>query len=283
MRVGEVEGAAVRPAHVYGKQPGLGKALRLREAEVGAQGRFQTGEQVYIIRNRVVPVARAFAPGAIGGKLAHRKLERLQRIGQNLAGDVGKFIGDGQSPDPDAAVADLVPVVVARHPPAVTDLAAIALQPRQKPLLQHGRADFRAPLRRPGVVKPVVGDGEGVGHLGGVEEMAGIPVGKTGGGVEFGPYAFDADPVAVEQIDKRQRVDAVEDAAADAQQPQTVGDIVARRIGLDYLAGVGAQTLVPFFRQRMPLDVCADTGHGVLGEDQTRMTPVQTTQDFAGR
>ncbi len=57
-------------------------------------------------------------------------------------------------------------------------LFVYCVRPGVESLVDDRRADRVAPRLRPVVVKPVVADGAGVRHLGGVEEVRGMPVGN---------------------------------------------------------------------------------------------------------
>ena len=77
-----------------------------------------------------------------------------------------------------------------------------------RPLSTMARGSSRVPIRSQRGVEPVVSDGEGVGHLRGVEEVARIPVGEGGRGAHFPEGAGQVLRLWVESVEQRQRVDA---------------------------------------------------------------------------
>ena len=136
--------------------------------------------------------------------------------------------------------------------------------------LAEQRAVFGGEVR----VEPVVADGEGVGHLGGVEEVRGVPVGEGGRGEHLGQRAVEIAAVAVEAVEERQRVDAVEAAAAFIEQARPDQLVLDGRLGEDarrlllelrvHLAGEG-----------VGLEQAADAFEVRGGGDEARMRLAQ--------
>ena len=102
----------------------------------------------------------------------------------------------------------------------------------------------------PGVVEPVVGDGQGVGHFGRVEEVLRVEVGEGGHRLQLLPQPVGIAAIAVQAVHQGQRVAALHHAAAGGQQPQAVGQHVARQ-GRGEPSASAAQLLVPFAEHRI--------------------------------
>ena len=100
----------------------------------------------------------------------------------------------------------------------------VRLLGRPEPLLDHRPADRRAVFGAQDVVQPVVADGEGVGHLGDVQEVRGVPVREGGGGQQLLAGTGRPAPVAVEAVEQGQRHHPVEDGPADSEQARTDQD-----------------------------------------------------------
>ncbi len=72
---------------------------------------------------------------------------------ENFASGGRLLVADGQGPDPQASVADLIPVVMARRPPL---LGPVDFEARRKTLLDDRPAKLSALVLGPGVKEPVI-------------------------------------------------------------------------------------------------------------------------------
>ena len=166
------------------------------------------------------------------------------------------------------------------HPPAELCSAPIGIDRKLNSFFQHGRAQSSALRFRPGLVKPVVGDGEGMGHLGRVQEVARVPVGKLRGCLQFLPGALDIPPVAVQPVKQGQRVSALQHTPAGAQEPQPIRNLVARgRLGEDALSLL-LQFGVPLLKLSLGRHLLFEAGKVRGREKETRMALAQAGEDF---
>lgn len=164
-----------------------------------------------------MPVAGTFGPPAVRAVRSHGQGNRLERVPQHSAALGRLLVGHRQRPDRDAPVTDLVPVEPIHRPPAL-------LLPDWKrlvdPLLHQRLADPGPILRRETLIQPVVADGKGMGHLGGVEEMRGIPVGKSRCRAQLPNRPLQVLLLPVQAVEQPQRVEPVQTAPALRQQPR---------------------------------------------------------------
>jgi hypothetical protein len=75
-------------------------------------------------------------------------------------------------------------------------------------------------------VKPVLSEGGGLGHFGGVEEMRGVPVGEGGDGPQVAPGRLGVALVGRLAEGQGQRAHSMQAGPADAEQADAIGDLV---------------------------------------------------------
>ncbi len=88
-------------------------------------------------------------------------------------------------------------------------------------------------------------------HLGGVQEVARIPVLESGGCFQFQPGPIHIAFVAIDQVQQGERLDALDDAPARRQQPQSIRDFVLRWWLIEDPRPLPDQAFVPVFEQRI--------------------------------
>ena len=69
----------------------------------------------------------------------------------------------------------------------------------------------------PGGEQPVIGNGKGVGHFRGVQEVPGMPVGESRGGLQLLPEALQVAAAALDPVHQGQGVNPVQNPAAGSQ------------------------------------------------------------------
>ena len=156
--------------------------------------------------------------------------------------------------------------------------AVYACSAGRSPFSTSGPADRGAILGAEGVVQPVVADGEGVGHLGDVQEVRRVPVREGGGSQQFLAGAGRPAPVAVQAVEQRQRHHPVQDGPADGEQPWADQHALGGGLGQQTRA-VPKERVAERARDDVGGEDAADTGL-VLGEQQqARMAEPQGRQD----
>ena len=107
------------------------------QAEVVAESRFEGLEKIDQVTGAVVPVHATFVPASVRGVGFHGPPYGRQGPRQHLLGQLRIFVGDGEGPDAEAAVAHLVPVGAA-HGKVV--FFPVGRDPRGQPLGGNGPA-----------------------------------------------------------------------------------------------------------------------------------------------
>lgn len=141
-------------------------------------------------------------------------------------------------------------------------------------LLDDGPAEQRAVLGGKVRVEPVVSDSEGVGHLRGIQEVLGVPVGEGGRGAQFRQRAVKVPAVAIQAVEERQGVDAVQAAAAFIEQARPDELILHRRLGED-ARGFLLELRVHLPSEGIGLEEAADAFQVRGGGDQARVRLAQ--------
>jgi len=211
--VGVVEELARRPARQGEILPGPVEAGRVAQAEVGSQRTFEHADQEHVVAGPVRPVAGTFGITSLRGKRPHRIGHVVQGVVDGTGGQVRFIFHDGQGTGGEAPVANLSPVVPRSDP-------ALVLRSKRQDhaLLDDRLADLRSGGLVEPVVEPVVADRQREGHLGHVEEVAGVEVGESGGRQHLLLAAADVPQVAGKVIRHGQHDDALHAAAGLAQQ-----------------------------------------------------------------
>ena len=150
------------------------ESFHLAQAIVGAQAAFHQGKHEDLEDGAVIPVTVALGVVAVGAVADHhRRPVGLDGLADDPAGRFRIGFEDGKRSADQAAVADLVPVVLAPVEPGVLivqrGVEGIFLQRPDYGLARRG-------LQPP--VQPVVSDGDGGRHLADVQEVRRVPVGK---------------------------------------------------------------------------------------------------------
>ncbi|OQB89205.1 MAG: hypothetical protein BWX84_02530 [Verrucomicrobia bacterium ADurb.Bin118] len=249
------------------------------QVEVCPQRRLERGQQRDLVPGGVMPVARTFNAGAVRGKLAHGRLHRVQAGMQNARGQGGLDLRQGERPNAEAAVADLIPIVPGLHPPTAF---GIYRQRRSETMFDDGRLQRPALGVVPGVVKPVVSNRESVGHFCGVEEMSRIPILEGGGGFQFAPGAVRPAAVVVQLPEQPQRLHPVQHAPAGGEQPQAVRDFIFRGRRGEQGGGLGSQSGVPADQLFIGGHPASQCGKIRGGGQQPGMPPVQVGEKLIG-
>ena len=199
---------------------------------------------------------------------------------QNFPGELRFDVGQRQRSHTDAAVADLVPIVTRLSPAAVR---AIELQRGLKTLFHHRLLQRGSLLGRPGIIKPVVADGEGMRHLRSVEEVPGVPVLELRGSIQLLPSALGVALIAVQALEQGQRIDPLHHPAAGSQQTQAVGDLIARRRLAQHLLRLGLELGVPGFKLRVGGDALLQLGKVVRRGEEPWMRLVEVGENVGCR
>ena len=119
-----------------------------------------------------------------------------------------------------------------------------------------------------------------MGHLRGVEEVARVPVGERGRGVQLQPRAVGVALVAVETVEQAQRLDPVQDTAAGGEQAKAVGDFIFGGRRAQESGRLPLQVFVPFLQQRISVHLDLQTLEiGGAGE-QARVFLLERTENF---
>ena len=140
--VGVVEVVARRPDDVQ-VVVGGGEEPRLRgEPEVRAERGFERRDEDHVERRAVAPVARALRIRAVGRVLVHRDRHRVDGARDEVRGQRGLGLGDGERADGHAGVADLVPVVGVLRP-------VVGLEAGLQALVDERRAQQACASARP--------------------------------------------------------------------------------------------------------------------------------------
>jgi hypothetical protein len=194
-----------------------------------------------VVEGGVAPVEGSFVTTAIRGAFGQGQGQRAQGFLENLSGQLGTGLENRQRSQAEAAVADLVPVIRRLHPPAEFPGALVGPQAGLEAFIPDGPGQDGPLLRRPGVVEPVVGNGKGMRHLGGIQKVIGVPVGKPGGRVQFLPEALGIAVAALQPLEERQEVNPAQHGPAGFENHRLApfGLIAAGRIAKNF------QSLLP--------------------------------------
>src|SRR5581483_2207818 len=109
------------------------------------------------------------------------------------------LVGDGESAQRNAAVADQVPVVHRRGPEFVL---LVGFDGFIQSFFSTGAAEERAVFGAEILVEPVIADGEGVGHLSYIEKVRWVPIREGSGGAKFGDCAIQIFGLAADTVDQ---------------------------------------------------------------------------------
>ncbi len=186
----------------------------------------------------------------------------------DLPGQLGLAIGDGERPHGQPAVANLVPVMNGRRPAASR---FINLQTWLQSFVHDSLPDLRPVGVGENRVKPVVADRQRIGHLGDVEEVAGIPVRERRGREHLTPGAIGLAVVAIEPVEARKSADPPQRGAALIKQPGTDQAMDCRRL-LDHLLRVFLEPVVPPLEPGIGLDLLFEDRDVVVQDVKPRMT-----------
>ena len=175
--VGVVVGACLA-AHVDGIQGGHIQAGRGQEGIGDVGGGADAGQHGGQVTGAVIPVGDALDGIALGSVLGQTPLDGLVALLQDLTGSgvvqLVLVVSHSHSGGDEAAVADIVPVVQVGDEHGVD--AELIQSLLQTVVIQGLLADFLL-LGGQGIVQPVVGNGHAVGGHGGIQQVAGMPVG----------------------------------------------------------------------------------------------------------
>ena len=133
------------------------------------------------------------------------------------------------------------------------------------------------------VVEPIVGDGQGMGHFGRVEEVRRIEIGEPGHCLQLLPKAVEIAPVAMQAIGHGQRITVLQHAAAGVQQPLAVGQDVFGQLRGQAAIGVMPQLDVPLLEHRIGSDLLPQGIETGRIDQQPRMLPLDLAGQILGR
>ncbi len=235
---------------------GIGKGVGTR------LGVFDGVEQHGEVGGAVFPVARTLIPSAVERVVAQGEGQGGHHGGELGAQFVGRVVADGEGGENEAAVHDGVPVVGL----GAGEGGALG-EGGVEGVAGEGGAELGAAGFAQPVVQPIVTDGDGGGHLGGVEKVVGIPIGKGGDGGEFGPGAFRVAFVAEEAVGEGEGADLGEGGAALGEQAGA--DEFVRDDGLcEKPVGVEAQAFQQGVEKRIARGEFAEFGLAGGGEEK---------------
>ncbi len=230
-RVGVVEAEPGRARDLGEVVPGPGKALDPLEGEARAEDGPQGVEQDHVEGRAVGPVAGALGIGAVGSVGgAHRDREVDDRAVDDPRREVGLGSPQGERARDHPRVADLVPVVVVGDPAVAPGERGFDAEPEDR---LAGRPQR---VRGQAVVQPVVTEGDREGHLGGVEEVRRVPIGKRADREKFGLGAGGEERIVGEPARRGEGRDAQQRFARNREQAAT-GHDMRHRFGREEPAG----------------------------------------------
>ena len=155
------------------------------------------------------------------------------------------------------------------------------MQARLQSLVHDGLADPRPVGIGKNRVEPVVADRQRIGHLGDIEEVAGIPVRERRGREQLTPGAIGLAVVAVKSVEAGQRADSPQRGPALIKQPGTDQAMDHRRF-LDHLLRVFLEPVVPPLEPGIGLDLLFDDRDVVIEDVQPGMTGTERSHDLGG-
>ena len=134
----------------------------------------------------------------------------FENAAQDRRALIRNIFRDGERSHAKRAVADQIPVRAVAGPCAGCAGVLVDGQYGVERFGDDRIANRGALFRRERVVEPVVTDGEGTGHLGGIDEARGIPVFEGCGGIEFEHGAAQPGIAAGKPVHEGERGDAVD-------------------------------------------------------------------------
>jgi hypothetical protein len=257
----------------------------LGEAEVGAEGGLEEGEGDDVVGGAVIPVAGALGVGAVGGVGGHGEREGFHGAGDDEAGEGGLVVGEREGGAEEAAVADLVPIVVGGDPAGDAFIGGaggvVGVGGEGEAVFEQGAFEGGALVGFEVGVEPVVADGDGEAHLGDVEIVGRIPVGKGGDGEQLFAGAAEEAFVAGEAEGERAREDAAEGGAGFVEETRA-DEGVLDGSGAQFGLGDRDEARVELGAERIGLGGGDGGGELGVGEEEARVAGAELREGIGG-